>query len=254
MSLTQRASDDRKWGSLKILRLLLEKKSRAPDYSSSIDYHMIERIEDLLKIHDLCISNLREFHAHDEETFRRISAEIEQIEYQFVSLSKHFRALSNELNILASGISLVSRAGFKSVQKMSMREFLPLRGQFHCLTYAEEGFSPLNQYTKDLGISQEQLKEFAEQVNDNDEIGSLIPIASVTAVPRSSVRDPLGYLELRRHVESFFKENKKSIHAKCLAMDFGTPKVSDAVCQIIELMEIDNAFTDFEKVVFIDND
>jgi hypothetical protein len=145
------------------------------------------------------------------------------------------------------------RTGFKSIQKMSWREFFPIRGQFHCLTYAEEGFAPLNIYTKDSGISREQLKEFAKQVNVRDEIGSLVPIASVTAVPRSCVRDPLGYLELRRHVESFFKENEKSIYAKCLVMYFGAPKVSDAVCQVIEIMDHDGSFKWFEKVVFIEN-
>ena len=43
------------------------------------------------------------------------------------------------------------------IKKLSNHEFSKFREKFHCLTYAEEGFAPLNQFTKSFDIDNQAL-------------------------------------------------------------------------------------------------
>ena len=140
------------------------------------------------------------------------------------------------------------------IKKLSNHEFGKLREEFHCLTYAEEGFAPLNQFTKSFDIDHQALKVFADTVNSRDESGSLYPKAHVSCIPRKCVREIFGYRDLEKHIQAFLDANKKSIHSKHIVIDFGVPRLHRNVWQVLDDMDRENVFEDFDQVVVIDND
>ena len=140
------------------------------------------------------------------------------------------------------------------IKKLSNQNFSKLGEEFHCLTYAEEGFAPLNQFTKKFDIDSQTTKAFADTVNGRDEAGSLYPKAPVSCVPRKCVREIFGYRDLEKHIQAFLDVNKKSIRSKHLVIDFGVPRLHRNVWQVLDDMDQGAFFEDFDQVVVIDND
>lgn len=121
-----------------------------------------------------------------------------------------------------------------NVLRASQNAIWPRRAEYHVLTYAEEGFAPLNIHTRDSTLSKDQLVQFATLVNDRNEVGSLYPAAAVSAVPRAAIRDLQDAHALRQHIEEFFCANARSIHAKKVLFDFRTPSVPGFVAKAIQ--------------------
>lgn len=140
------------------------------------------------------------------------------------------------------------------IKKLSHNEFSKLSAEFHCLTYAEEGFAPLNQFTKSFGIDAQVLKEFADAINTRDEAGSLYPKAPVSCVPRNCVRETYGYKDLKKHIQTFLDANRKSIRSKYLVIDFGVPRLNQKVWYVLDDMDHEKNFDDFDQVIVIDDD
>jgi len=130
----------------------------------------------------------------------------------------------------------------------------PRRSEYHVLTYAEEGFAPLNIHTRGTTITKNQLVEFASRVNDREEGGSLYPLAAVSAVPRSLIRDRQDSNALSLQIEDFFRTNVTSIRAKKVIFDFRTPKVPrfvvTAIHKAIACVEAEL----IEEVMILDDD
>ena len=108
------------------------------------------------------------------------------------------------------------------------------RNEFHVLTYAEEGFAPINQHTKDSGVTKDQLIAFADLVNDLNELGSLYPQAAVSAVPRRLIRDRSDAEDLCNSIEQFYQMNAEIIRAAKVLLDFRTPNIEPFVQFAIE--------------------
>ena len=106
--------------------------------------------------------------------------------------------------------------------------------EFHVLTYAEEGFAPLNQHTKDSGVTRDQLVAFADLVNGLNEPGSLYPQAAVSALPRRLIRDQTDAVELCNSIEKFYRINTEIIRATKVLIDFRTPNIKPFVRIAIE--------------------
>ena len=52
-----------------------------------------------------------------------------------------------------------------NLERSTQTSIWPRRNEFHCLTYAEDGFAPLDIWTKGMGIAKEELIAFANSVN-----------------------------------------------------------------------------------------
>lgn len=141
-----------------------------------------------------------------------------------------------------------------NVLTVSQSDIWPRRAEYHVLTYAEEGFAPLNIHTRDSKLTKKQLAAFTTVVNNRNETGSLYPSAAVSAVPRALIRDLQNVSALRQHIEEFFRANAKSIHAKKLLLDFRTPSVQRFVVAAINeaLACPEAAFID--EIVIVDDD
>lgn len=128
------------------------------------------------------------------------------------------------------------------------------RHVFHVLTYAEEGFAPLNLHTKDSGITKDTLVEFSDKVNRRNQTGSLYPQAPVSAVPRLLLRDLNDVEALGLSLEHFYRINATRIRATKVLLDFRTPNVESFVMKAIEraLRSPDVGFID-ELIVIDDN-
>ena len=104
----------------------------------------------------------------------------------------------------------------------------PLHGtmsEFHVLTYAEEGFSPLSIHAERFGLTRESVAKFADTVNSQSEAGSLFPVAPISAVPRALVRDSQDIDALAASIGDFLTANRGTIKAQKLIFDFRTPSV-----------------------------
>jgi len=113
-------------------------------------------------------------------------------------------------------------------------EFCPDRGSYHVLTYAEEGFSPLDIHGRQMGINKEQQVAFCDSVNQRFETGTLFPRAAISAVPRALIRDSQDANALAKHITDFLKANMQTIKATKIICDFRTPRVADFVVAAIE--------------------
>lgn len=129
---------------------------------------------------------------------------------------------------------------------LSFNEFHLNRSGFHVLTYAEEGFAPLTQHTKEFGVTKDQLVAFQNLVNTRDETGTLYPIAPVSAIPRRLIRDDRDSKTLCKFIEDFYQINSSKIHAKKLLLDFTTSRVEGFVLRAVEMSLVN------ESVLFLD--
>jgi hypothetical protein len=109
------------------------------------------------------------------------------------------------------------------------------RNEFHCLTFAEEGFAPLNIWTGEIGLTKGELIAFANSVNQRDEPGSLYPRVPVSAVPRRLIRDQSNSEMLCLSIEDFLRVNALTIRSLKLVLDFRTPKIAPFVEIAIDL-------------------
>jgi len=140
-----------------------------------------------------------------------------------------------------------------NVLQASQSEIWPHRAEYHVLTYAEEGFAPLNIHARDTALSKDQLVRFADLVNDRNEVGTLYPFAALSAVPRAAIRGPQDAHALRQYIEDFFRANAQSIHAHKVIMDFRTPSVPPFVTTAIHDALACPAAAIIEDVVVIDD-
>jgi hypothetical protein len=63
--------------------------------------------------------------------------------------------------------------------KKSQSEICLDRGAYHVLTYAEEGFSPLDIHSRPMGVNKAQQVAFCDSVNQRFETGTLFPMAAI---------------------------------------------------------------------------
>jgi hypothetical protein len=120
------------------------------------------------------------------------------------------------------------------ILKKTQSEIWPDRAAYHVLTYAEEGFSPLDIHGRPMGINREQLIAFCDTVNQHFETGSLFPRAAISAVPRVLIRDNKDASALAIHIIDFLKANIQIIKATKIICDFRTPNVAVFVVEAIK--------------------
>jgi hypothetical protein len=118
--------------------------------------------------------------------------------------------------------------------KRTQSEIWPDRGGYHVLTYAEEGFSPLDIHGSPMGIDKDQQVAFCDRVNRRFETGSLFPQAAISAVPRSLIREGNDAIALAKHIADFLRANVQTIKATKIICDFRTPNVAAFVVVAIE--------------------
>lgn len=138
------------------------------------------------------------------------------------------------------------------IGRTTQADIWPHRGAYHVLTYAEEGFSPLNIHAESAGISKEELVIFAEQVNRRFEAGSLFPCALVSAVPRRLIRDMSESNALRQHIGKFLRVNAETMRATKIVFDFRTPRVPGFVISAIELACDEATLARLEEVLILE--
>ena len=120
------------------------------------------------------------------------------------------------------------------VLRTTQEDIWPSRGHHHVLTYAEEGFAPLNIHARGTSLSREELVAFANSVNERQEVGSLHPQVPLSAVPRSAVRSNRSAKVLQGYLEEFLRANATSIGAAKVLLDFRMPSVPAFVHTAVE--------------------
>jgi len=138
------------------------------------------------------------------------------------------------------------------ILKKSQSEIWPDRGDYHVLTYAEEGFSPLNIHGEPRGLNREQLIAFCRRVNARHETGSLFPLAAISAVPRAVIRDSQDAGALVIHITDFLKANIQTIKATRIICDFRTPSVAPFVMSAIRTVMNSPDASGIEEVVVVE--
>ncbi len=138
------------------------------------------------------------------------------------------------------------------IGRTTQAEIWPRRDEYHVLTYAETGFSPLSIHAKAAGITPDDVAAFAEQVNRRFEAGSLFPRAPVSALPRALIREMKDTDALRQHIVEFLHVNARTMRAKKIIFDFGTPTVAPFVVSAIRLACDDAALALLDEVLILE--
>jgi hypothetical protein len=125
-------------------------------------------------------------------------------------------------------------------------------GGCHVLTYAEDGFSPLDLHARRFAIDREHVRAFARAVNDRSDVGSLHPVAPISAVPRILVRGGQDVDALAASISKFFLANRQTIKAPRLVFDFRMPSVPDfAIAALYSALQADDNPA-FEEVLILE--
>jgi hypothetical protein len=137
--------------------------------------------------------------------------------------------------------------------RLTLDEFISSHDDYHVLTYAEEGFAPLSQHTRSADITKDQLVKFAAEVNSRGEIGTLSPLAAISAIPRAYLREPdlMSAQFLADQIIKFLRLNEETIGATKIALDFRTPDVADFVFTAIDRTLNDDAASVLNRVAII---
>jgi hypothetical protein len=130
---------------------------------------------------------------------------------------------------------LVIRIEVMRIVRKSQTEIWPVRGDYHVLTYAEEGFSPLDVYGRPMGVTKTEQVAFCARVNQHFETGSLFPSVAISVVPRALIRESQDVNALVCHIGDFLKANMQSIKARKVICDFRTPNVASFIIEAIEV-------------------
>lgn len=103
----------------------------------------------------------------------------------------------------------------------------------HVLTYAEEGFSPLDIHGRRLEVSRSILSKFSLTVNLTKETRTLYPTAPISAIPRDCVREIEDVDLVVGHFLDFVNANMLNLRAPRLVLDFSTPRLPKHVLEAI---------------------
>ena len=133
---------------------------------------------------------------------------------------------------------------------------------WHILTVAEAGFSMLDIYGRHQnGLDIEVIRQFADQVNERDEAGSIHPRAPISALPRRFFReqenslDPTVLNDFKRYLTEFLDTNQNTIRARRILVDFHVcpapvqRRYVDSTEEVFRLHEQDESIQDV--VIFI---
>ena len=132
-------------------------------------------------------------------------------------------------------------------------DFLDYLGGLHVLTFAEDGFAPLNIHGERLGISRDILSAFSTAVNQADDVGSLYPQAAISAVPRSCIRDTIDPAPILGHLRAFITANASRMEATRLLLDFSTPRLQPHAQEAINEAFSEKNTSLIDEVIVIKN-
>lgn len=94
------------------------------------------------------------------------------------------------------------------------------RGESHVLTDSEQGFAPLDTHARRYGIDCDQVRAFADAVNERSVSGSMRPMTPISAVPRVMVRDRRDVDVLAESVAGFLPIYSETVEVRRLIFDF----------------------------------
>jgi hypothetical protein len=103
---------------------------------------------------------------------------------------------------------------------------------WHKLLVAEDGFSMLSKHADFHGLDASIVQQFAADVNQRHEVGSLHPRAPISAIPKRHFRDPgfadaeQSFTRWRTDLHSFLAANRATIHALRVLVDFRVSAVA----------------------------
>ena len=102
MRLAPEAIYQHDWQGLAALRVLLKGRSGPPHYLSNVDPRMVNRIGELLKMHDLCVCVLADLRIQERDMQLKAHTELLGIAEELHRVSAHFSKGSHEIVTLAN--------------------------------------------------------------------------------------------------------------------------------------------------------
>lgn len=132
-----------------------------------------------------------------------------------------------------------------------IKDISPVLAHYHILTYAEEGFAPLNIHTKRYDLPETILKEYANRCNETDQVTTMLPKCNLSMLPRRLLRESKDSFELYAKLLDFFDLNSSEIKAKNFIFDFRTHELPRYVIEAIYMLESNDALENIEEILII---
>lgn len=133
-----------------------------------------------------------------------------------------------------------------------LNDILPTIQDYHVLTYAEEGFSPLDIHTRKYDYPSEVLKELVINSNLSDQVQTMLPHCNLSIIPRRFIRGPVSTIELHKKLLEFFDLNASEIKANKFIFDFRTNELQRYILDAIYMLSHDVELRSVEEIIIID--
>jgi hypothetical protein len=148
--------------------------------------------------------------------------------------------------------SIVIQTPEVKISRMTESDFRVLLGEFHVLTYAEDGFSPLDIHSRRLGVDREGVGTFVKAVNASADVGSMHPSAPISAVPREFVRERQNVNALAAIISNFLFANRDMIKARRLVFDFRTPSVPSFAIEALNIAILTSGDCGLDEILILE--
>ena len=132
------------------------------------------------------------------------------------------------------------------------KDILAFIQDYHVLTYAEDGFSPLDIHTRKYDLSLEVLKAFVKDSNQSDQVKTMLPFCNLSMIPRRFIRSPVGSLELHKKLLEFFDLNASKINASKFVFDFRTNELQRYILDAIFMLSTDKTLAYVDEIIIIE--
>lgn len=133
----------------------------------------------------------------------------------------------------------------------SQREVWPIPDEYHILTYAEEGFSPLSIHSEKYHLAENVLKDFAYGSNESDQIKTMFPVYNLSVIPRRFVRQKINSFDFHLKLLEFLELNAAEINAKKFIFDFRTHELPEYISKAIYKLKANKGIGWIEEIITI---
>jgi len=129
--------------------------------------------------------------------------------------------------------------------------------RYHVLVFAEAGFSKLTIYGNHrCGLDLDVIRRFGDEVNARDDLGTMWPIAPISAMPRRVVRDSTDADQVAHFVLEFWRPNAEVVRSSRVLIDLAGPELRpharQGVTQALAQLEAGTKHHEVTEVVIVE--
>lgn len=138
-----------------------------------------------------------------------------------------------------------------NIVEVTLDKIKPVPFGYHILTYAEDGFSPFDIYTRKSNLDYEDLKAYVMRSNEADKVITLHPLFNLSIIPRRFVRGLAEPIEVYEKFLEFINLNVSDIKAKKVIFDFRMPQIPAQIELAIAMLDDNKSLVVLDEIFVV---